>query len=104
MNPHDLAALIFKKKGKNILILDLRNESSLFDYMVISESNVEKHSVSIAQALTAVWKPLRVDGISGEWIVLDYGGIAVHIFAPDYRNKYQLESIWPNAKICDLVL
>lgn len=104
MLPYDLGKIAFDKKGRDILLLDLRNEKSAFEYMLFIDSYAETHSRSIVAALSSFQKPIRIDGHGdGEWIVLDYGETLVHIFVPGVRSRYQLESIWPDAKICDVI-
>ena len=103
-----IAQTIFDKKGMNILALDVRRCSSLTDYVIIAEGSVDKHVVAIASAVS---KSLHEIGISpcheegfriGDWIVLDYINIMIHIFIPLVREKYQLEELWREAEIVDL--
>ena len=47
--------------------------------------------------------PYKVEGkAGGDWIIIDYQDVAVHLFMPSLREKYQLERLWPDAKIIDL--
>ena len=103
-----IAQTIFDKKGMNILALDVRRCSSLTDYVIIAEGSVDKHVVAIASAIS---KNLHEIGISpsheegfrmGDWIVLDYINIMIHLFIPLVREKYQLEELWREADIVDL--
>lgn len=104
----EMAQSIFDKKGMNIIGLDVRGVSSCTDYFIIAEGNVEKHVTSIAKALhdlevSAGLPPLRVEGMQkGDWIVMDFGYIIVHLFTPDMREKYRIESLWSKGKIVDL--
>ena len=103
-----IAQTIFDKKGMNILALDVRNCSSMTDYVLIAEGNVDRHVIAIASAVEAALKELGIstaheEGIkTGDWIVLDYMQIMVHIFIPGVREKYQLEELWREAEIVDL--
>lgn len=103
-----IAQIIFDKKGMNILALDVREISNFTEYFVIAEGNVERHVSSIASALIEQQKqdkhlPLHVEGIkTGEWVVIDFGHIVVHLFHPDLRERYGLEKLWKNGKIIDL--
>ena len=103
-----IAQTIFDKKGNNILVLDVREISSFSDYIIIAEGNVERHVKSIADAVIEVMKavqnqPLHIEGKeNGDWIVLDFGDIIVHLFMPQVRQKYQLEKLWQLAKIVDV--
>ncbi len=99
---------IYDKKGINILALDLTGVSSITDYVIIAEGNVDRHVIAIAQAIEENLeklgeKPVYVEGMStGDWVVLDYIGIMVHLFMPGLREKYQLEKLWKSGEIIDL--
>ena len=103
-----IAQTIFDKKGSNILALDLKGISSITDYVIIAEGNVDRHVVAIAQAIEENLeklgeKPVYVEGMStGDWVVLDYIGIMVHLFMPGLRERYQLEKLWKEGQIIDL--
>lgn len=103
-----IAQAIYDKKGFNILALDVRGLSSITDFVVIAEGNVDRHVIAIARAIEAELKkmgeiPFCVEGADeGDWVVVDYSSIMVHLFQPGLREKYQLESLWNEAKIVDL--
>lgn len=103
-----IAQIIFDKKGMNILALDVRGLSSLTDFVVIAEGTVDRHVKAIAQAIESGLKelgevPSKVEGHrDGDWIVLDYLQVMVHIFMPGLRDRYQLEEMWKASKIIDL--
>jgi ribosome-associated protein len=99
---------LFDKKGFNILALDLRHLGLLTDYFVIAEGSVEKHVQALSHAvceemLECGEKPYHVEGKTvGEWIVIDYSTIMIHLFIPEMREKYELEHLWHEAKIVDV--
>lgn len=103
-----IAQAIFDKKGINILALDVREISTLTDYVVIAEGNVDKHVCAIAQSVVSEMKkrgvtPIHVEGLSeGDWVVIDFLYIMVHLFMPGLRDKYQLEQLWREGHIVDL--
>jgi ribosome-associated protein len=103
-----IAQTIFDKKGSNILVLDLRGISTITDFVVIAEGNVDRHVIAIGQAVEQALKeqgirPVYVEGMqSGDWVVLDYLRVMVHIFMPGLRDKYQLETLWKTGKIVDV--
>lgn len=103
-----IAQSIYNKKGVNILALDVQGVSSMSDYVIIAEGNVDRHVVAIAhsieQELSEIGeKAFHIEGLQvGDWIVLDYLNIMVHLFMPGLRDKYQLEQLWRNGKIVDL--
>ncbi len=105
-----VAQVIYDKKGTNILALDVRGLSSITDYLLIAEGNVDRHVSSMARAIVEDLAaqgihPLHVEGMKvGDWVVLDYGEIMVHLFTPGVRGKYALERLWPDSKIVDLAI
>ncbi len=99
------AQIIVDKKGFNILALDVRGLSSITDYILIAEGNVDRHVAAIAHAIMEGMgeKPLYVEGLqTGDWVVIDYSEIMIHLFMPGLREKYQLERLYPDSKIVEL--
>jgi ribosome-associated protein len=105
-----IAQVIYDKKGLNILALDVQGLSSICDYLLIAEGNVDRHVSSIANAIIDELRErgertFHVEGLqNGDWVVLDFAGIMVHLFMPGYREKYSLEKLWSESKIVDLVI
>jgi ribosome-associated protein len=105
-----IAQTISQKKGFNILALDVRNVSTMTDFFLIAEGNVDRHVVGLSKTVMETLKaeglsPIYVEGLQvGDWVVLDYMEIVVHIFMPGLRDKYRLEQIWQEGKIIDLAL
>jgi ribosome-associated protein len=105
-----IAQLLFDKKGFNILALDVRGISTLTDYFLIVEGNVDKHVIALAKEIIRKLKeegetPLHVEGLDqGEWVVIDYLEVVIHLFKPGLRDKYRLEELWREGKIVDLHL
>lgn len=105
---NNVAQTIFDKKGFNIIALDVRDTSTLTDYFVIAEGNVDRHVKAIGRAICDDlfengYKPIHIEGEkTGDWMVLDFGEFIVHLFMPELREKYALEDLWKEAKIVDL--
>jgi ribosome-associated protein len=103
-----IAQALFDKKGFNILVLDVRAISSLTEYVVIAEGLANKHVQALADAVLDQMgrmgrKPFYMEGIKeGDWVVLDFSYIVVHLFQPGWRDKYQLEQLWQQADIVDV--
>ena len=99
---------IYDKKGINTITLDLRGVSSLSDYFIIAEGNVDRHVRAIAGEIRENlkklgWHPFHAEGeISGDWVVLDYGEIMIHLFTPELRERYNLERLWKESKIVNV--
>jgi ribosome-associated protein len=102
------AQTIFDKKGFNILALDVSDVSSMTDYFLIAEGNVDRHVIALGDELRYVLKkegerPFHVEGDqSGDWLVMNYGDFVIHLFQSEMREKYALEELWHDAKVVDL--
>ncbi len=107
---NQIAQTLFDKKGTNILALDVQGVSTLTDYFIIGEGNVDKHVIALAKTVIETLKnqgeaPIHVEGLDqGEWVVIDYLEIVVHLFGPGIRGKYRLEELWHDGKVIDLEL
>lgn len=105
-----IAQTLFEKKGFNILAIDVREISTLTDYTIIAEGNVDKHVTALAKAVIKKLKdegdlPAHVEGLEiGDWVVIDYIGVVVHLFKPGMRDKYRLEELWREGKVVDLAI
>ena len=101
---------IVDKKGVNVIALDVRDISSVADYVVVAEGRVDKHVIALANQVQNELKkhgirPVYVEGMmNGDWIVIDYIGVMVHLFMPGLREKYQLERLWSDGKLLELDL
>jgi ribosome-associated protein len=103
-----VAQTIFDKKGFNILALDVRGISSMTDYYMIAEGNIDRHVRSIALSVKdalkqAGHKLVNMEGdVDGDWVVVDYGDFILHLMIPEVREKYALEELWKEGNIVDL--
>ncbi|MHA4893751.1 ribosome silencing factor [Pedobacter sp. PWIIR3] len=97
---------IQEKKGNDIVRLDLRElNSSVSDYFIICSANSSTQVKAIADSVEEeIYKntqtdPWRKEGQeSGEWIILDYFDIVVHIFKTEKREFYGIEDLWGDAQ------
>jgi ribosome-associated protein len=92
------------KKAENIVILDVRDLSSVTDYFVIASGTSEPHLRAIVDEITDrlrddyALRPLRKDGsMQGAWVVLDFFDVIVHVMRQDARERYDLEGLWGDA-------
>ena len=98
---------IQEKKGNDIVRLDLRNIfSSVSDYFVICHADSTTQVKAIANSVedeifkATQQEPWRKEGLEyGEWILLDYIDVVVHIFRTDKREFYGVEDLWGDAEI-----
>jgi ribosome-associated protein len=77
----------------------------LADYFVICSGESERQIKAIVDEVTGKTKgegarPLHIEGDSSSgWVLVDYGGVIVHVFAPAVRGYYQLEKLWSDALV-----
>jgi ribosome-associated protein len=86
-------------KAEDILTIDLRNKSSIGDYMVVSSSRSQRHVGSVAdrivEDLHKAGIAARVEGVPYcDWVLIDAGDVIVHVFRPEVRAFYNLEKMW----------
>ena len=87
------------------MLLDARSISSFADYFVICSGESDRQLQAVSEEIEARLKqagvrPLHSEGGTGSgWMLLDYGDIIVHIFAPKERLYYQLEKLWEEANL-----
>lgn len=93
------------RKAENIVVLDVREVSSVTDYFVIASGTSEPHLRAIVEEITGKLRddyelrPVRTDGSTqGAWVALDFFDVIVHIMRPDTRERYDLEGLWGDAK------
>jgi ribosome-associated protein len=89
------------KKAGGVLELDLRGVLGYTDWFVICTGNTERQTKAIHDGILEGCKheygalPRRVEGFSkGDWILMDYLDVVVHIFTPAMRDYYRLEQLW----------
>ena len=94
-------------KGRDILVLDMRSCTPLFDYFVISTGTSRRQIHTVTEETDDALKAegdtrLGIEGYeASKWIVQDYGDIVVHVFDPDTRDYYKLEELWADANKVD---
>ena len=99
-----LARLGLEKKALDVVVLDIRGQSSYADFIVLMTAKSDPQLLAIADHLESSLKkqgrrPMSVEGIrGGQWVLLDYGDVVVHVFEGDARSFYDLEGLWADAK------
>ena len=87
-------------KAQDIISIDLKDKSSMADYMIIASGTSSRHIQSLSEQ---VLEKLKNNGVkdskiegkeSGEWKLVDGIDLIVHIFHPEKRKFYELEKIW----------
>lgn len=90
------------KKGLSVCRIDLSGiPSAPTSEFIICQGKTPSQTTSIAENVVEVAlrehkrKPNKVDGMrNGQWIIVDFGDIMVHVFTPDFREFYNLEDLW----------
>lgn len=87
-------------KGQDITVLDVTKLTTVTDTMIICTGTSNRHVKSLAQnvaeeAKHAGYQPLGLEGTEqGEWVLVDLGGVVVHVMQAQARAFYQLEKLW----------
>lgn len=87
-------------KALDVVTLDVAHLTTVTDTMVIASGRSDRHVRAIAGSVIekckkAGFRPLGVEGErSGEWVLVDLGGIVVHVMLPRVREFYNLEKLW----------
>ena len=96
-----IAAHAADRKAIDIVSLDLRDVAGYTDFFVIASGNSDRQTKAIHDAVHLGLKknhgllPRRVEGIGeARWILMDYLDVVVHVFTPETRDFYRLESLW----------
>lgn len=102
------ADAIDDKKGFDIELLEVGDLLAITEVFVIATGTSRTHVRSVADGVeealsdNADRKPLRREGgEQGEWVLLDYGDVVVHLFQPEQRDYYGLERLWRDAPKLD---
>ena len=96
------------KKAVNIKMVGIKDISVLTDYFVIATGTSSTHVKSLADEVEFKLKeegikPEHTEGYrSNSWVLLDYGGIIVHIFTEDARSFYDLDHLWQDGEAIDI--
>ena len=87
-------------KARDIVVLDVRRMTAMFDKIVIASADSSRQGRALANNVQEKLKALgaKIHGVegtqSGEWILVDLGQIVVHIMQPTIRKYYNLEELW----------
>ena len=95
-----VTAELDERKGQSITVIDVKDRSSVTDFMVLVTATSERHGQSLSSYITIKvkehgMKPLGLEGEQGsDWVLLDLGDIVLHIMTTQARERYQLEKLW----------
>lgn len=90
--------IIDQNKGHDIVTFDVQNKTVIAKYMIIASGDSSRHVKALAERVIKSLKPhdkIDVEGMDeGNWVVLNFQGIMVHIFRPEVREYYKIEELW----------
>src|SRR6188474_3319898 len=91
-------------RGQNVLVLDMREQTTAFDYFVIATGTSNRQLRAMSDAIDDVLQKqhgrrrLSLEGYeASHWILLDYGSVVIHMFDAATRDFYRLEDLWGGA-------
>lgn len=100
---HRIVELASDRRAVDVVMLRTAEVTTMADYFVICSGRTDRQVQLLANAIVGA---LRDDGIralgaegkgAARWVLLDYGSVIVHVFAPEEREFYGLERLWSNA-------
>jgi ribosome-associated protein len=101
------AVLALDKKAEDVRILDIRRISSIADYLVLANGHSDKQTQAIAESVRIELKKfgqvLDIEGLrEGNWVILDYGDVILHVFKEEVRRYYDLDGLWSDAPLVEI--
>jgi ribosome-associated protein len=100
--------IVTDRKALEVIVIDMREASSITDYFLICSGGSERQVRAIADAIAEEAEAsglvsLGIEGYrDGHWILMDYGDVIVHVFSQETREFYDLERLWTAAPRIDL--
>ena len=112
LNEKEMIAIAVKaldgKKGRDIKVLHSADQTTLADYFIIcngtSNTQVRALAEAVEEAMSkAGEEPHHIEGHrGGQWTLMDYSSVVVHIFTEEGREFYDLERLWSDAETVDI--
>jgi ribosome-associated protein len=103
-----LTRFALEKKARDLVVLEVRELTSIADYFIICSGSSDRQVQSIAQGIEenlseAGHSPLSVEGANrGHWVLMDFSDVIVHIFYEPVREFYDLDGLWGHAPRVEL--
>ncbi len=98
------ARTAWENQGRDIVVLDMRELTPIFDYFVLATGNSRRQLHAISEEIDHTLEDelgdtrLSIEGYrESRWIVLDYGNVVIHVFDEETRAYYALDSLWSEA-------
>jgi ribosome-associated protein len=103
-----LVSSALEKKACDLILMEVRELSSIADYFIICSGRSDRQVQSIAQGIDenlhqAGISPLSIEGMNrGHWVLMDFADVIVHIFYQPVREFYDLDGLWGHAPRVEL--
>jgi len=99
---HRIVEIASDKKANDIVMLRMAELTTMADFFVICSGRSDRQVQALSGAIVdelreAGVRPLGIEGRASSWVLLDFGSVIVHVFAPEEREFYGLERLWSNA-------
>lgn len=101
-----LVDTILEKKGGDVLLLDVQDQIIFADYFLLCNGESDRQLKALVNGIVedakaeARQSPLGIEGSPDDgWMLVDFGDVIVHVFAPDKRDYYNLEELWRDARV-----
>ncbi|KAB2842202.1 ribosome silencing factor [bacterium] len=105
----EIAQEALDTKAQDLKLLDLRDLVSYTDYFILATGTSDRHVKSIADRVHLKVKkklgrlPISYEGLqSGQWVLLDYGDVVLHVFLEEQRKYYGLDAMWADAPVISM--
>ena len=103
-----LSRFALEKKAYDLILLEVRGITSIADYFIICSGRSDRQVQSIAQGIEENLSEMGIFSISiegfsrGQWVLMDFSDVIVHIFYQPVREFYDLEGLWSHATRVEL--
>lgn len=94
---------ILERKAHRLVVMDVSELTSFADYFLVCSGRSNRQVAGIAEHIKKTLRqkglrPISIDGIKeGQWALLDYGNVIIHVFYESVRDFYDLEGLWADA-------
>ncbi len=102
------ARVLSEKKGRDIVIIDIREKATFADFFVLCTGTSERQIMSLTDDVEEAMakEGLMVKTIEGRqgsgWILMDLGDIIVNLFTEEMRRRYSIEKVWGDCPLVDV--
>lgn len=98
------AAAGLDKKASDVSIIDVTGKVDYADFLVLMTGQSDRHVASIAEGVDSAlaklgWQAISVEGLPrGQWVLIDFVDIVVHVFSAETRTLYDIDGLWMDAR------